>query len=203
MPKSRLTMSLWPDIPRSIKQPDKPTSPALVRWCDRLGTKLMSTMGAVFSDRVPVYTPNPNQRSNQQLNQHPNPLDTPAMTPNTYVKLDRHQGPARPRAVGTWVVALQMRANIEPDAFAGVYALLNEEWQPEQGARCVIDLQDVDYLGSILLGLLINIRTKVKGVGGTVVLAGLPVRLIHIVRTASLDRLFELYSSRDDALASF
>jgi len=114
---------------------------------------------------------------------------------NPHVKLVRESD--------CWLISLHMQAAIEPDAFASVHTLIVEQWQPEAKARCVVDLHEVSYLGSILLGLLINIRTRVRSTGGTVVLCGLPTRLLHVVRTASLDRLFDLYPTRTEAMKSF
>jgi anti-anti-sigma factor len=152
-----------------------------------------SVVRGMFSDRIPPYT-HPAEHSAGETQKKPLVISTP------HLSLAQHTGPQHPRAAGTWVLMLTLKANVEPEVFPQIQTQLIEEWKPQSGARCVIDLQHVEYLGSILLGLLINVRTHVRSVGGTVMLVGLPTKLTHIVRTASLDRLFEIYSSRDEAL---
>src|SRR5687768_5981392 len=63
----------------------------------------------------------------------------------------------------------------------------------------VLDLSRLAYAGSSVLGLLVNVRQKVKEAGGRLVLCGLSDRLMQIFRTCSLERLFVIRRSRDEA----
>ena len=64
----------------------------------------------------------------------------------------------------------------------------------------VLDLARLAYAGSSVLGLLVNVRQKVKEAGGRLVLCGLSDRLLQIFRTCSLERLFLIRRSRDEAM---
>lgn len=64
----------------------------------------------------------------------------------------------------------------------------------------VLDLSDLEYAGSSVLGLMVNIRQRVKQAGGRLVLCGLSERLMTIFRTCSLERLFVIRKTEDDAV---
>ncbi len=64
----------------------------------------------------------------------------------------------------------------------------------------VIDLSNLEYAGSAVLGLLVNFRQRVRQVGGRLVLCGLSPRLEQIFRTCSLERLFRITGTRDEAV---
>jgi anti-anti-sigma factor len=67
-------------------------------------------------------------------------------------------------------------------------------------ANWVLDLSAVDYMGSSVLGLMINIRQHIKSGGGKLVLAGLSPRMTQIFRTCCLERLFQIGRTRDEAI---
>ena len=64
----------------------------------------------------------------------------------------------------------------------------------------VLDLARLAYAGSSVLGLLVNVRQKVKEAGGRLVLCGLSERLLTTFRTCSLERLFVIRRSREEAV---
>ena len=70
--------------------------------------------------------------------------------------------------------------------------------QPD--AAWVLDLTSLSYAGSALLGLIVNIRQRVRQAGGRLVLCGLSPRLLTIFQTCSLARLFRIVRSQADAV---
>ena len=74
------------------------------------------------------------------------------------------------------------------------------EGEDQQGARWIIDLTHVAYLGSAGLGLLVNIRQRVKSANGQLALCQMNPRLHQIFRTCSLERLFTITRTREDAV---
>jgi anti-anti-sigma factor len=64
----------------------------------------------------------------------------------------------------------------------------------------VIDLTAVNYMGSAMLGMMVNFRQRVQSVKGKLVLCGVSPRLLEIIRTCCMDRLFPIAKSRDDAI---
>ena len=71
----------------------------------------------------------------------------------------------------------------------------------ENGAdeRWVLDLSGVQYVGSALLGLLVNLRQRIKSAGGKLVLCGLSEQVTKALRTCSLHTLFSVATNRADA----
>jgi len=65
----------------------------------------------------------------------------------------------------------------------------------------VLDLHGAGYIGSALLGLLINVRTKVKHTHGTLVICRLDPMLHRVLRSGSMERLFVIAAERDEALS--
>lgn len=70
----------------------------------------------------------------------------------------------------------------------------------DPGGRWVLDLSHLSYMGSSLLGLMVNIRQRVNGGGGLLVLCGLSSSLMGIFRTCCLERLFDIARTRADAI---
>lgn len=71
-------------------------------------------------------------------------------------------------------------------------ATASEQW--------VIDLHHVDYVGSALLGLLVNLRQRIKSGGGKLVLCGLNEHVSKALKTCSLHNLFAIADKRDAAV---
>jgi len=64
----------------------------------------------------------------------------------------------------------------------------------------IIDLSAVDYMGSAMLGMMVNFRQRVHSNKGKLVLCCMSSRLLEIIRTCCMDRLFMIAKSRADAL---
>ena len=107
----------------------------------------------------------------------------------------------RVKAVGpVQVIRLELPQTLDSDEFG----CLNESLLKVLGQRpeggWVLDLSELHYAGSSLLGLMVNLRQRVKQAGGRLVLFGLSDRLMTIFRTCSLERLFVIRKSEDDAI---
>jgi stage II sporulation protein AA (anti-sigma F factor antagonist) len=64
----------------------------------------------------------------------------------------------------------------------------------------VLDLAGTAYMGSAVLGLLVNLRQRVKSKSGQIALCCLSPALLGVFHACSLQRLFTLCKSRQDAL---
>lgn len=67
-------------------------------------------------------------------------------------------------------------------------------------APWVVDMTGLHYLGSSVLGLMVNIRQRVRQGGGRLVLCGMDPKLHSVFRMCSLEKLFVIRPGRDDAL---
>ncbi len=66
----------------------------------------------------------------------------------------------------------------------------------------IIDFTTVRLLSSQALGALLKIHRKAKEAGGWLILAGLKKEILRIFKLTRLDKLFEIYNTRDDALTA-
>ena len=65
--------------------------------------------------------------------------------------------------------------------------------------RWILDLTGADYIGSVVLGLMVNVRQQIKQAGGVLVLCGLSDRMAEVFRACSLERLFKITRTRNEA----
>jgi anti-anti-sigma factor len=101
------------------------------------------------------------------------------------------------------VIELFLPDTIDPLEFDrlndSIQALLDQDTNGAAG-RWVLDLGRVTYMGSAMLGLLVNLRHRIKKAGGRLVLCGLSARLTEIFRTCCMERLFTITRTRPEAL---
>lgn len=88
-------------------------------------------------------------------------------------------------------------ANIA-DIGATLNALIDERDRP----RLVLDFATVDHLSSAALGMLINANNRIKQRNGQLRLTGIKPQIFEVFRITKLDRLFRIYPTRAEALAS-
>jgi anti-anti-sigma factor len=79
-----------------------------------------------------------------------------------------------------------------------LFALAEDKQRP----NIVIDFQNVAFISSQALGMLVTLRLKSARNGSKVVLAGFRESLMDVVRLTQIDALFPVVATRRDALAS-
>lgn len=106
------------------------------------------------------------------------------------------------KAVGAvQVIHLALPDRLDSDEFDRLNESLLDVLAKQPAGGWVLDLTDLHYAGSSLLGLMVNIRQRIKQAGGRLVLFGASDRLMQIFRTCSLERLFVIRKSEDDAVS--
>ncbi len=66
----------------------------------------------------------------------------------------------------------------------------------------VLDLTDLEYMDSTVVGVLVGSLHRLKGEGRELVLVNPRDRIASLLRTAKLDSLFEIYETVAEALGS-
>jgi anti-anti-sigma factor len=98
------------------------------------------------------------------------------------------------------VIRLDLPESLDSNEFD----LLNESLLARLAERpdgaWVLDLSNLAYAGSSLLGLLVNLRQRIKQANGRLVLSGLSASLLQIFRTCSLEKLFMIRRSTEEAV---
>jgi anti-anti-sigma factor len=70
----------------------------------------------------------------------------------------------------------------------------------DRAGRWVLDLAGSHYVGSAILGVLVNIRQRIRGGGGHLAVCNLADPLIAAMRTCSLYNLFTITATRAEAI---
>lgn len=65
----------------------------------------------------------------------------------------------------------------------------------------LFDLSEVDFFGSVFLSLLLRTWKSVTQSGGTMVLSGVSKRARELLKVTSLDTLWAIYDTREEAMA--
>jgi anti-sigma B factor antagonist len=82
---------------------------------------------------------------------------------------------------------------------ATLNSLIDEVDQP----KLMLDFTSVDHLSSAALGMLINANNRIKQRNGQLRLSNIKPQIFEVFRITKLDRLFRIYPTRAEALASF
>lgn len=98
------------------------------------------------------------------------------------------------------VIELRLPESIDAAEFDDLNQSMLSELTGKANQTWVLDLARVTYVGSAMLGLIVNIRQQIKSAGGKLILCGMSPRLAEIFRTCSMERLFTITRSRLDAL---
>jgi anti-sigma B factor antagonist len=98
------------------------------------------------------------------------------------------------------VLELSLPTSIDSSEFDRLNESVLEALRDEPGAGWVLDLSAVAYMGSAVLGLMVNIRQVVRQAQGTLVLCGMSDRLMRIFETCCMERLFKIVPGRPEAL---
>ncbi|MFT3786124.1 MAG: STAS domain-containing protein [Tepidisphaeraceae bacterium] len=101
-----------------------------------------------------------------------------------------------------WVIDLHLADDVDTAAFNEINRELIDHWPVDAGARVLVDLSHARYTGSVLLGLLVNIRQRVRAGRGEMAVSGVSVRLAQVFRTSHLDRILPMFATRAEALQS-
>lgn len=72
--------------------------------------------------------------------------------------------------------------------------------EPKSSARWVVDLTEVAYMGSSMLGLMVNIRERIKKSSGKLALCCMSPALLKVFQACCLERLFTIAKTRDEAV---
>jgi len=100
------------------------------------------------------------------------------------------------------VITLRLPQSMDSNEFDRINEQVLEIFADQTHPRWVLDVTGLNYMGSSVLGLLVNIRQRVMTLHGQLVLCGLSPQLLRVFRTCCMERLFKISKSRADALKS-
>jgi len=100
------------------------------------------------------------------------------------------------------IVELRLPQSLDSMEFDDLNASLLALLKGRAQQKWIIDLSAVTYMGSAMLGMLVNVRQQIKAGGGRLLLCGLSKQLLAIFKTCCMERLFTIVTDRRSALAS-
>ncbi len=99
---------------------------------------------------------------------------------------------------GVRIIEITLPDSIDHTEFENLNDSLRDAVDSQE--KIIIDLTGTHYVGSAILGLLVNVRQIVKQNSGSLALCCLSPRLRVIFETSSLEKLFTVATSRAEAL---
>jgi anti-sigma B factor antagonist len=73
----------------------------------------------------------------------------------------------------------------------------------ESQPRLLLDFSNVDHLASAALGMLITLHKKVQEQNGALKLSNINRQIFQVFKITRLNRVFDIYDDRSEALAAF
>ncbi|MDJ0521495.1 MAG: STAS domain-containing protein [Planctomycetota bacterium] len=92
---------------------------------------------------------------------------------------------------------------LDPIQVEQVSRQLRGALQAADPANLVISLESVTQLSSLMLSVLIALRSEAEARGGKVVLAAIPDRVDYLLKLTNLAKAFPSFLTTEEALASF
>jgi len=98
------------------------------------------------------------------------------------------------------VIAFKGTSLSEPEAIAAVSRQINE-FACENQPNCIIfDFGAVKFFSSLVLGLLLNVRAKLKESDGEVLISGINPQLYRVFKITNIDKLFRFFPDTEAAV---
>jgi len=102
------------------------------------------------------------------------------------------------RSIG--ILEFRLRPDSDALALESLMETISAEMESRTLGAWVVDLTQVSFLNSAGLGLMVNIRQKVRQSKGRLALCGLSPRLIELFHSCCLERLFLIVKTRSEAM---
>ncbi len=98
------------------------------------------------------------------------------------------------------VVAFKSASLSEPEVIAAVSRQVNEFVGQNRPGCIIFDFTMVKFFSSQVLGLLLDIRAKLKEYEGEVLISGINPQLYRVFKITNLDKLFRFFPDKEAAI---
>ncbi len=107
------------------------------------------------------------------------------------------------KSEGKHAVVLSVSGSIQGGSDADGFLAVIRELVAEGRSNVLVDLEEVNYINSTGLGILINGYSTLKRAGGSMKLLNLTDRVESLFAVTKLNLVFEVFSDEVEALRSF
>ena len=101
------------------------------------------------------------------------------------------------------IVEFADRKILEELSIAEIGDELSKLVQDYPGLNLLLSFQHVEHLSSAALGMLITLNKEIEGKSGKLKLSEIAPQIYEVFKITRLNKLFDIYDSRDEALKSF
>ena len=98
------------------------------------------------------------------------------------------------------VVAFKSASLSEPEAIAAASKQINEFVMENRPNWVIFDFGAVKFFSSQVLGLLLDVRAKLKESKGEVLISGINPQLYRVFKITNLDKLFRFFPDKEAAV---
>ncbi len=100
------------------------------------------------------------------------------------------------------VLLVQLSGKLDSAAADDFFSRIDEKMQ-EGYQRMIIDLQDLEFVSSLGLGMIVRTHSRMKKQGGNVKLARIEGAVADIFRVVGFDQILRIYPTVEEAQVSF
>ena len=100
----------------------------------------------------------------------------------------------------TAIVAFKTASISDVDGITNASNLIKEFIDKNKPKRLVIDFEGVKFFSSQVLGLLLDIRTRLSKHGGEVIISAINPQLHRVFKITNLDKVFKFFPDKESAL---
>ena len=105
---------------------------------------------------------------------------------------------------GISVVSFEASSISDSEGISEAREELKSVVESESPRQVVFDFSKVKFFSSQVLGLLLEVRAKLRDKsGGEVVISGIDPQLYRVFRITNLDQVFKFFSDKESAVAAF
>jgi len=97
---------------------------------------------------------------------------------------------------------VRITGSLDVETFLRLEKFLNTLFQ-QQHFQVLLDCKELIYIASSGLGALVGLTKLARESGGNLKLVNVPERIHKIIDLLGFTKVFQIYSTEDDALASF
>jgi anti-anti-sigma factor len=98
------------------------------------------------------------------------------------------------------IVAFKIASMSNVDEIAAASRQIKEFIEKKQPRAMVVDFEDVKFFSSAVLGLLLDVRAKLKTYDGEVVISEINPQLYRVFKITHLDRIFKFFPDKESAV---
>jgi anti-sigma B factor antagonist len=100
----------------------------------------------------------------------------------------------------TGIVAFKSPSISDVDKIAGISKQVSEFIDSNHPSRLIFDFEGVKFFSSQVLGLLLDIRSKLAADNGEVLISAIDPQLHRVFRITNLDKIFRFFQDKESAL---